>query len=151
MIGAVLDTNVLASGFLGRDGTPDRILRRWDDGAFDLITSEAILHELERTLAGSYFRQRISENDAAEALLRLRQSATLVDTPALPEPTASHPEDDRILSTALSGGADYLVTGDAQLRRLNTFHGVVIVTPREFLDLLPTRSANDGDGIDDPV
>lgn len=43
---------------------------------------------------------------------------------------------DRILATALSGRADYLVTGDRQLQQLGTYRTVAIVSPRAFLDLL---------------
>jgi predicted nucleic acid-binding protein len=45
-------------------------------------------------------------------------------------------EDDAILATALSGKADFLVTGDRQLLRLGTYRGVRIVTARDFLTIL---------------
>ena len=44
-----------------------------------------------------------------------------------------------MLATAVSEqGTDgiYLVTGDAQVRKLTTYQRVVILTPREFLALL---------------
>ena len=49
---------------------------------------------------------------------------------------ATHPEDDFIIATALSGNADFLVTGDRQLRQLDNVNGVGIVTPREFVTIL---------------
>jgi predicted nucleic acid-binding protein len=49
---------------------------------------------------------------------------------------ATHPEDDLILATAVSAQADYLVTGDRHLLALGMFHGVQIVSPREFLTIL---------------
>ncbi len=49
---------------------------------------------------------------------------------------ATHPEDDLVLATAVSAAADYLVTGDKQLQRLGGYHGVAIVSPRDFLALL---------------
>lgn len=49
---------------------------------------------------------------------------------------AAHPEDDLVLATALSGQADYLVTGDLKLQRLGTHQGVQILSPRAFLDVL---------------
>jgi predicted nucleic acid-binding protein len=54
VIVAVLDTNVLASGILGIarwQSTPGELLRRWQQGAFKHVVSEAILTELVRTLA----------------------------------------------------------------------------------------------------
>ena len=47
---------------------------------------------------------------------------------------ASHPEDDLVLATAISGAAEYLVTGDRQLLALGTFRDIRIVTARQFLD-----------------
>lgn len=41
-----------------------------------------------------------------------------------------------VLATALIAVADYLVTGDRQLQLLGTIDGIVIVSPREFLDVL---------------
>ena len=54
---------------------------------------------------------------------------------------ATHPEDDLILATAISGNADYLVTGDRQLLALGSYGGVRIVTPRDFLAILDAESA----------
>ena len=49
---------------------------------------------------------------------------------------ATHAEDDLVLATALSGNADYLVTGDKELLNVGSYRGVTIVTPRAFLDIL---------------
>jgi hypothetical protein len=60
--------------------------------------------------------------------------------------TATHPEDDLILATALSVGVDYLVTGDSKLQRLRSYQGVTILSPRAFLEAL---TAGPGDDRDD--
>ena len=49
---------------------------------------------------------------------------------------ATHPEDDLVLATAVSAGADYLVTGDRQLQKLGRHGSVTILSPRGFLALL---------------
>lgn len=49
---------------------------------------------------------------------------------------ATHPEDDLVLATAVSAQVDYLVTGDRQLQRLDTFQDVRILSPRQFLTIL---------------
>lgn len=136
MIDAVLHTNVLASGFLGRGGTPDLILRRWDDGEFELIVSEPILRELDRTRRKPYFRRQLGEERIAAALRDLRDAAIVVASPPLPEPVATHSADDLILSTAVTAQASYLVTGDAQLQALGRYRDVTILSPRESLTLL---------------
>ncbi|MCC6174116.1 MAG: hypothetical protein IT305_02330 [Chloroflexi bacterium] len=70
------------------------------------------------------------------ALHALRVRAIIAPLIVSVEGVASHAVDDPVLSTALSGHADYLVTGDADLRRLGRIDSVSIVTPREFLDIL---------------
>jgi predicted nucleic acid-binding protein len=41
-------------------------------------------------------------------------------------------DDDNILDCLISSGADYLVTGDADLLALKTFRSKAIVRPRDF-------------------
>lgn len=140
MIHAVLDTNVLASGFVGGGGPPDLIPRRWTAGAFGLIISEPILIELDRTLRKPYFRQRLGDDQITTAVDQLRAAALVIASPTLPNPVASHPADDLVLSTAATAEADYLVTGDAQLRSLETYRRVKIIAPRDFIRLLEAES-----------
>ena len=52
---------------------------------------------------------------------------------------ATHPEDDLVLATAISGKADYLVTGDRQLLKLQEFEDVSIVSAAEFLLILQSH------------
>ncbi len=63
---AVLDTNVLASGFTVRDSIPDRLLRLWLIGEWELIVSEPIIVELERTFEKPYFQARLSTQQQAD-------------------------------------------------------------------------------------
>ena len=62
MIRAVVDTNVLASGFVRRhpQAPSVQILDAWRAGRFTLIYSADILIELRRTLASTYFARRLS-------------------------------------------------------------------------------------------
>ena len=139
MLRAVLDTNVLASGFRGygdERSTPGEILRRWSNGAFALVISEVILDELRRTFADRYFAERLSAQQQAGNIELLRREAQVVPITHELHGIATHPEDDLILSTALSARADVLVTGDRQLLRLRQCEGVAILSPRGFLDVL---------------
>ena len=43
------------------------------------------------------------------------------------------PRDDKILELAVSGNADCIVTGDDDLLTLNSFRGIAIITPADFL------------------
>ena len=55
---------------------------------------------------------------------------------------ASHPEDDLVVSAAISGDVDFLVTGDKDLLALRRHGGIRIVSPREFVELLEEIGPN---------
>jgi predicted nucleic acid-binding protein len=46
------------------------------------------------------------------------------------------PNDDMIVATALKAKADYLVTRDKDLLSLGSYHGIQIVTPEAFMEML---------------
>lgn len=85
-------------------------------------------------------RPRFSDrlgNAALNAFLREYQAYAI---PVIPDPSISgvcdDAEDDLVLGTAVAAGADYLVTGDRGLLRIESFGSVSIVTAREFLSHL---------------
>jgi putative PIN family toxin of toxin-antitoxin system len=128
---AVLDTNVLASGFVGRfveQSTPGELIRQWVRSRYVLAVSEYILLELARAFQQPYFTACFSAEDRAGALLLLREEAHISSPTASVSGVATHPEDDLALATALSARADYLVTGDERLRRRMTL-GTAIAMP----------------------
>ena len=133
MIVAVLDPGVLAAGWTIAGGLPDRIRRLWIAGAFELVVSEHILDELAKTLAKPCFRRRSAAGPVWEALALLRERAMVVPLTLDVRGVAAHSEDDLVLATAVGGRAGYLVTGDKELRRLGSYQGARVVTPR------PTR------------
>ena len=139
MIRAVLDTNVLASAIVGealRSSTPGQLFRYWRSQAYELILSHHILDELERTLTKRYFRDRLSPDHIARALHALRTYGYLTVLSETAAGEATHPEDDAVIATAVSGRADYLATGDRHLQALSQFRNITVVSPRAFLLVL---------------
>ena len=61
---AVLDVNVLVAAILSPTGSPATVLRRWLEGAYDLVVSPKLLEELERTLGYRKIRERVTSEDA---------------------------------------------------------------------------------------
>lgn len=136
MIVAVLDTNVLVSGFPARRGVPATLIDFWRQGSYHLVVSEAILSELAETWGAPYWQARYSPAEAADAIALLRADAIVAPLTVQITGVATHPEDDLILATAVSSGAAYLVTGDRRLRAAGAFQGVTLLSPREFSELL---------------
>ena len=139
MTTVTVDTNALASGFVGDPhvSPPATILDAWRQRLFTLALSEHILTELSRTFTLPYFRRRLSTAEAEVNVLLLRQRARIVPLTVTVAGVATHPEDDLVIATAVSASADYLVTGDRPLvTRVPTYEGVRLLSPREFLTLL---------------
>jgi uncharacterized protein len=136
VITAVLDANVLLSGFVHEHGVPGQLLLAWIGLVYRLVISEAILVEVTRGFQKRYFQQRLTPERISNNLALLRRRALLAPITAQVEGVATHPEDDLVLAAAVSAQADYLVTGDDQLLKLGRYQGVQIVSPRTFLNAL---------------
>jgi putative PIN family toxin of toxin-antitoxin system len=115
-------------------------------GAFQLVISDVILTELERTLGKPYFARRLGSALITQYLAGLKAVAVPAAVTAVVAGGATHPEDDAILAAAVSAHADYLVTGDKALQALRTFSGVTIVAPSDVVRLVgrpsPPAAAN---------
>lgn len=141
----VLDTNVLVSGFSSPHGTPGQLLSLWLVGAYDLVLSQPILTETERTLREPYFAARLTAAQQAANLALLRREAEIIEISAKVWGIAPSPADDLILATAVSAAAAYLVTGDRGLAAVGSYRDVEILSPRDFLAVLsPAEEENQG-------
>ncbi len=144
---AVLDSTVLVSAFLTRGGVSDELLRQAREGAFVVFLSEAILAEVEQTLAYPRIRQRYTytDEDVLAFCERLRTVASFVTE--LPDTTGAvprDPNDDMVVATARAAGARYLITRDLDLLSLQTYENISMLTPEAFMAILRERS-RDGD------
>ncbi len=128
---AVVDVNVLISGVLSAKGQPAGILRACRDGQFELVISEALLEELQRTLAYPKLRKHISREQAAAYISWVRDHGTFAEDPtSQPSVSSRDPDDDYLLALAIDRRA-YLVTGDRYL--LVLVEDLPILTPEQFL------------------
>jgi putative PIN family toxin of toxin-antitoxin system len=139
LIRSVLDANVFASALIHPAGTPGRILEElFERRAFDLLISEPILDELRRILFYPRVRSRIrlADEEVNRWLRLLPLRAMMIELMPSKEMISSDPDDDVYLMTAREGLADFLVSGDRTLLDLRRFERVVILAPRDFLELL---------------
>jgi predicted nucleic acid-binding protein len=75
-----------------------------------------------------------------DLLIDIWEVGTEVEITVEIQKVARHWQDDLVLSAAVSGNADYLVTGDAEFRRVGEYQGVKLRTPAEFLREFDARS-----------
>jgi putative PIN family toxin of toxin-antitoxin system len=132
---ALLDVNVLVAGLLSRTGSPAVLLGKWLEGEFELVISDLLLEELQKTVARPKIR-RLLEGDEISAFLELLRSglADWVEDPEEPPSiTSRDPKDNYLIAAAHSAHAT-LVTGDADLLELSG--SIPVMTPRAFLESL---------------
>lgn len=141
MIRVVLDTNVFVSALLVPDSPPARILELALQGSLRLIISPAILKEIGSVfqyprLKKSMKKHRLTEEEVADAILKILKVATLTPGEKVVRGASPDPQDDIILSCAVEGQAEFIVSGDQDLIKLEAYEGIKIVTPAGFLKIL---------------
>ena len=136
MTRAVLDPNVLISAFISqRGGAPDRIVRAWREGAFELVVSPSLIAELTGVLGRPKFARQAAEGRAEAYIAALAGDAMQIDDP--PDPAAVSPDrsDDYLIALARAARANVIVSGDSHLTQL-TDPTPPVLTPREFAEQL---------------
>jgi hypothetical protein len=130
----VLDTNTLISALLF-SGTASRLVPLWQSGEITLLLSKAILQEYLQVL--TYPKFRISDQEVRGLIeeevlpfvetIEVRKRLTVV---------RRDPDDNKFLECAVTGGAQYLVTGDRDLLELGSYRGITILSVADFLNQL---------------
>lgn len=123
----VFDTNVVVAGIVA-EGLCREILEIHLP-EHDAVLSQALWDELLATLK----RKFGLAVDELPVLALYRQHAEWCEPPPLAEPVCRDPDDVAVLGAALAGGAEAVVTGDADLLTLGTYSGIEIISPRQFV------------------
>lgn len=133
----VLDTNVVLSALLFREGRLVALRKAWQSHRCHPLASQATARELVRALA--YPKFGLSPAEREELLADYLPSCTTVRMPNTPPKTPACRDalDRPFLELALVGQAEYLVTGDKDLLSLAKGFACLIVAPDRFLALLP--------------
>lgn len=133
MARVVLDTNVIVSAVIS-DGKPRLLLRRGIENRFSMVTSDLMLKELALVLR----RPKLKTNpvEIRRITLALFNSVEVVDVKSKLKVVEEDPKDDVVVETAVDGRADFIVTGDGHLLKLERFRGVKIMSVEEALRIL---------------
>ena len=136
MTRTVLDPNVLVAAVIRPDGVAARCLVAFGEGRYELIASRLLLGELRTVLAREKFRSFLTLERVNQFVEALARDAEVADDPREPAPLSRDPRDDYLIALARAASAHVLVTGDRDLLEVVS-PDVRIVSPREFLELLP--------------
>ena len=141
MIRVVLDTNVFVSALLSPDSPPARILEFALEGQLRLVISPGIIREIGQVwqypkVKKSLKKHRLTAAEVAEAILKILKVATITPGAETARGVSPDPADDMIISCAVEGQADFIISGDQDLTKLDSYEGIRIVSPAGFLKLL---------------
>ena len=136
----VLDSNVIVSSLLNSRSAPSRIMDLWRDYRYDLLLSSYIVAEVKHTFNDKQLtlKYHISPIKQSRLLSQLIHSGKMIELDLTSNIVVRDPKDIVIIQIALSGKANYLVTGDQDLLVLANHKSIKplkIVTPIEFLHL----------------
>jgi len=138
MLRLVLDTNILISATIEQAGASSKILNAWKQDQVTLITSPVLISEFKEVLKRPRIRkyQWMSPEEVDSLVDLLTKAATQTSGELLVSVVKADPDDDYVLSAALEGAADFIVTGNIHLLELHPFQGIQILTPAEMLRVL---------------
>jgi putative PIN family toxin of toxin-antitoxin system len=136
----VLDTNVVVSAIVFREGRLSWLRELWRESRIVPLASRATTDELIRVLA--YPKFRLSQDDIQALLseyLPFAEPAEVGRRRAPGLPRCSDPDDEKFLALAVIGNAEALVTGDKALLILAGRTRFAIESPAVFRRRFPAR------------
>lgn len=127
---AVIDTNVFVSGIFW-PGSSHKVLALWKEQKFSLVSSLGTIAELVKVLKD--FKIRLHDETIRELVDLIITNSIVVEPKEKIDIVKDDPTDNIFVETAVAGSADYIISQDKHLLKINEFRGIRIITPEEFL------------------
>lgn len=131
----VLDTNIIISG-IGFGGKPRKILHLALENKIKSVTSAVLLAELEDVITKKFPKLA----SYLELIHRKIKKKFLIVKPKKSLFVVGDEDDNRVLEAAVEGDCEYIITGDQDLLRLNSFRKIEIVNSERFLEIFKTMA-----------
>jgi uncharacterized protein len=132
-IKVILNTNVLVSALLFKKET-SKIVGLWKSGKILPAVSKETFDEFRKVL--EYPRFALSKDEIHMIIYKeVLPFFEVVEIKKRVKGICKDPDDDKFLSCALSAKAKFIVSGDKDLRRLQTYKSVRIISPLDLLNI----------------
>lgn len=132
----MIDTNIFIAGLLNAEGGATKIIQHFRDNIFELVITPEVFEEYIRVI---HLFDNAIPHDKSEELLELVFENAIKIAPIKPRGLCKDPDDEKFLTAALSGNADYLAT-----KNKKDFPDIVdnvrVVNVREFLKRVEKRT-----------
>lgn len=135
MARVVIDTNVLVSAFISNGKSRKLVLKLLEEHT--VILSSQMLAELADVLSRDKFFVTTSQVDRFISILV--RKAQMVSVHSISKIILEDPDADIVLNTALSGKADYIVSGDKHLLKVACYKKMQIVSVNEFIQIITKK------------
>ena len=132
---AVIDTNVVISAAISKEGIPAKILMNLAKGDFENYTTQDIISEIKGIFGRNDIKNIVSYGYGEFLLANFAKYSILIVPLTDEKVIIEDKTDDKFINCALTAKAD-IVSGDRHLLKLRKYKGVNILSPREFLERL---------------
>lgn len=133
MIRVVADTTVLVSAIIAK-GNEYSLLKEAKLEHFRLVLSPQVVNELRGVISRPKFG--FSKSQIESVVKQIISISEIVITTSQIAVMNDDPDDNRIIEVAIDGKADYIVSGDKDLLRLQKFRNIKIIPAAAFLRLI---------------
>ena len=134
----VIDTNIFISGLIIPHGYPYMVLSLWKNDNFLLLVNDLLISEMVEVLSRPKIQHKygVDLKQIGVLVALLDKFADKVEKNIVNPVKVRDKKDQYILDLALSGKADYLITGDEDLLSLASkgeLQPLIILNPKDFV------------------
>lgn len=129
----VLDTNVFISGIFWEGNYCSRIINKWKNNEFDLISSKEIIEEFVNTMKN--FKIRMPDEIIKEWEKLIIKNSIFVNPKIKIEIIKQYPDDNKFLEAGITGKANFIISQDKHLLNLKIYEEILIINPQNFLTI----------------
>jgi uncharacterized protein len=136
----VFDTNTLVSASLIKKSNP-RLALNIARKSGTVLFSEDTLEELNEVLFRRKLDKYILRSNKYIFLASLVNNSVIIDVKTVID-ICSNKKNNKFIDLAVDGNADYIITGASDLLELNSYQGIKILTPLEFIEEYKRSAGN---------
>ena len=128
----VIDTNVLNSAGLLPQSKTDQVLAL-AVAHFVIAQNQDTWHELETRIARPKFDRYFGDSGRLRHLVKIAQSIQSFEVRAAAA-VSRDKTDDKFIALAIDSGASILILGDPDLKDMQAYEGIEILSPAQFFE-----------------